>query len=174
MMKSRVFTVAPFDISAKLLKRPIEKEKLPSIIFTFVKSNSIIFTEAPMDHQDNHREQIYQAAKNHPIYRIGCISITVVFVSLLLGFAFFLIGQAIWFGFLWLGPYWTPSYKLLKKIWKPAKAIDHLDRLPITWWNVIFLVINSVAILCMIFFGIKILLEGGFLNQNLIWLIFKK
>lgn len=127
-----------------------------------------------MDHQDNHREQIYQAAKNHPIYRIGCISIIVVFVSLLLGFAFFLIGQAILSGILWLGPYWTPSYKLIKKLWMPAQALDHVERLPITRWNAIFLVIKSATVLWMIFFSIKILLESGFLNQNLIWLIFKK
>ena len=97
---------------------------------------------------------------------------TTISVSFLLGFAFILIIQGLVFGFVWLAPYWSVTYQLLRKKLNLPSVNPQATNIPITWWRIPIIAVQGLLSLAMIYYGLKILFAQGFLHQNLLWLLF--
>lgn len=125
-----------------------------------------------MNFRPNNSDHFYEAAKTHPFYRTCFFIGLPVFISFFLGLAFILIVQGLVFGFLWLAPYWSVTYQLLrKKLYFPSVNLQ-VTNIPITWWRIPLIGVKVLISFAMIYFGFKILFAQGFLQQNLLWLLF--
>ena len=123
------------------------------------------------DPSDN-TNRFLAAAKTHPFYR-ACFFIGLpISVSFLLGFAFILIIQGLVFGFVWLAPYWSVTYQLLRKKLNLPSVNPQATNIPITWWRIPIIAVQGLLSLAMIYYGLKRLFSQGFLHQNLLWLLF--
>lgn len=126
-----------------------------------------------MKNQNELQGEVWKSMKAHPIFR-GCgLSVLLVLCSLVLGIAFFLIIYGLWLGFQWIGPYWAPTYRIIKRIDAPINTQTDLEHLPITWWIIIPLIIKATLVGAMVYLGVYVLITKGFLNQNFIWLLLR-
>lgn len=126
-----------------------------------------------MKNHDEQWEQVWRSAKEHPFYRGCAVILAGSTISLLLGFAFFILFQAVLFGFVWFGVYWPPAFRMLKQVFLPVSSYRDVDRVPMKWWQMITLPIKLAAVGYMLYVGGEILLNKGLLGQNLIYLIIK-
>jgi hypothetical protein len=125
-----------------------------------------------MNDQPTNTNRFYEAAKTHPIYRT-CFYIGLpLSISFLLGLSFVLIVIGLIFGFLWLAPYWSVTYQLLRKKLSYPTVNPQVTSIPITWWRIPIISIKVFVSLTMLYYGLKVLFTQGFLHQNLLWLLF--
>lgn len=107
-----------------------------------------------------------------PIMNVLKVYLLLCFSSLLLGFSFFLIIEAMIHGVLWFAPYWKPAYLVIGKVIKAPEI--QFPGLKITWWRVIVLILKAFIVLATFVFGLFTLKESGFLGQNLFYLLLVK
>jgi hypothetical protein len=94
----------------------------------------------------------------------------IVLTTFLMGFAFVFIVWGLGFTILNLALLIKPTrYKIIKLINSEKISIPYLP------WQAIFIFGMQMLIHLFIFvFGLNMLIQKGFLNQNLIWLIYKR
>ncbi len=97
--------------------------------------------------------------------RYSCASLSFLLVGLALsmilhnsGISIIFIG--LFFGILWLAPYWPPAYALVRKVMgnpnlPPALPAGHRK-----WWDYIPMVIKLALVLVVLDMGIQSLLQG--------------
>lgn len=126
-----------------------------------------------MKNQNDQWSQVWQAAKNHPLYR-GCFLVLLLeLTTLLLGISFWMITHALLFALLRLGVYWAPTYRLLRKGWMPGQLPGQIDHVPVSVWNAPIIVLWSILAGGMVAYGLIFLFRDGFLAQNLIWMLIR-
>ena len=86
-----------------------------------------------------------------------------------LGIAFFIIIHGFLLGVSRFVFYWKPAFIIYTKVMN-IKDVDFI-RVPIPWWRAILLGIEACIALFFIYFGIKLLITHGILEQNLLYQI---
>ncbi len=102
---------------------------------------------------------------------IGFYFLITLFSTVLLGYAFFFIGLALFRAVLWLPIYWEPAYKVISKVFKYPNR--EFVKIQMTWWWYIHLSIRAGITFLFLYVGSKILISNGFLNQNLIYILLR-
>lgn len=100
------------------------------------------------------------------------VATAILLFSLLLGVSFFLISQGLLFGVLWFAPNNEQAYKLLCILLNKQNQDVKFIRLPIPRYRYFILIIKAILILYAIYLGFCILVTNGFLQQNVIYMIF--
>ncbi|HUI90209.1 MAG TPA: hypothetical protein VLX61_15935 [Anaerolineales bacterium] len=107
------------------------------------------------------------------VFRYGSYLAIFKFLTLAGGIGIWMIRHSLRIGGLRLADYWKPARSWLIKLLKIQD--ERWRQTPvITWYRGISLLLYLSIAFLFLFFGVKILLENGFLNQNLIYLIFFK
>ena len=117
----------------------------------------------------NFREAFKQSWNK--VFRYGCYLVLLEFLLLATGFGIWMIFHGLWLLGSRLVLYWRPARK-----WFNAKIIktqdERLLQMPIMDpYRLISVTIYFVGAILMIYLGAKILVQDGFLKQNLIYMV---
>ena len=96
------------------------------------------------------------------------------FLSILIGLAFWLIFSGIFWVVFKLAPYWEPAYKITAKLMGVRDIDKEFTPVRFLWYLVPLHCISIGVRASMIGFGIWMLIRMGFLQQNLIYMLFVK
>jgi hypothetical protein len=112
--------------------------------------------------------QDYLAKLNPANHLLRTMLVMVVYYifALLLGIAFFIIALGFSLGVRWFFLYWEPAFRIYTKALKIQNVT--FMKMPMPWWRVVILVLKACIVLWIVYIGAKILINDGFLAQNLI------
>ena len=125
------------------------------------------------------RRDIWKTIRNAPkqawlkAFRVGCLFFLFELLTLTAGIGVWMVFHGLWVVGLRLTNYWRPARSWLAAILKWREEA-FLRTPPMTWFRWISLAINLSLALFLIYFGIRILAQNGFLGQNLIYIFFFK
>jgi hypothetical protein len=102
------------------------------------------------------------------VLRYGCAFFLFEILALALGYGVFLICHGLWLVGSRLVIYWKPGRKFLIDVLK-IQDEKYLVTLPMTISRFTFVGVYLAVGIVMIFWGCKVLFDGGFLNQNVIY-----
>ena len=125
-----------------------------------------------MDNKQSSVDQFRRLQDPRLFLRLWVIVSILLLISVALGYSFLIIMVGTVFGLLWFVGYWEPSYRILTKALCISDPNHEFMRAPLPWWRAIILIIKFAFVSFSIFIGFRILFTQGFLEQNLIYLIF--
>jgi hypothetical protein len=108
------------------------------------------------------------------LLRIMAFSLALFLFSIPLGIFFWLIFHGIFWGLLGLAPYWKPAYLLTATIAGAEKTDREFKPMQIHWVVFPFKCLSIGARFTTAAIGIWLVFRIGFLQQNLIYLLFIK
>ena len=94
-------------------------------------------------------------------------------VILAAGVAFLLILHGLVFALILSARYWRPPFDLWVRVLRDPEYAWVFTPVPMTWWRVLFFIVNMTVRLGMIAVGLWIIFKVGFCGQNFICLLAK-
>ena len=104
------------------------------------------------------------------VFRYGCYFAIFELLTFAGGIGVWMIFHGLWWAGLRLFLYWKPAHAWVTNLLK-IQDKRYLQMPEITWYRMINLLINLAIACAFIFLGVAIL-ANGFLNQNLIYILF--
>ena len=104
------------------------------------------------------------------VFRYGCFLLLFELFTLAVGFGVFMIAHGLWLLGLRLVIYWKPARIWLMKLLH-VQDERYLQTPPFAWHRLIILMVYFSFAGILIFYGFKILIDDGFLKQNMIYLV---